>query len=418
MKKTIRNALALALVLALTLTFAAASATTVTVRASIDREAAKKVMTGFGMDEETAAMIDPFLALASALGLKVTTVEDGAQIDFDLNGNNAISLGAAADADGASLVSTLFPNYRLTVKPETIQQMMESFASQMPGANSEEGGMDMNAMAEKFGGYIMPFMEACSAAAVPGEPVPSDFEYDGYRYDTMVPVTVDMPAIAAAFDKMTADMLNDETIVAFLQASAQRSGRAFEMDELKEALAEFRAHFPDVVTAEFYADSGNPQAFYLAGQAGYDGEDEPAYDYIMHFRDQADMEMRWWDHNHGMESGMVLKGSALSLDFSTEAIFVMLNCAYDDGDPAEFRCDLYLNTENPLLGATVNIASGGARTLPMEAPNALAVEDLMSGSSDAASGFYGDIMMNGLGTVMAALSEAVPEMAALLGGGN
>ena len=199
---------ALILALLLTLTCIPAFAQTVCARVTVDREQAKSLISGFGVPEAQTAMTDPILSLVNALGVRVITVDDGAQVDLDLNGEDALSLGWAADGEGFGIVSTLFPNYFLTVSNDTISGMMAQMAQNMPGAGGE-GGFDMAAMQAVFGGYYQKWLAACTAAGIPGEPVEVKYEYKNYVFDTMVPVTVDMEAITEATTELLSELLAD-----------------------------------------------------------------------------------------------------------------------------------------------------------------------------------------------------------------
>ena len=205
-----KKLLALIVALMLALTCTSALATTVCTEVTIDRDLAKEMLPGFGVPEDQLGTIDAVLAVVNALGVRVTTVEDGAQVDLSLNDADALSLGWATDDAGASIVSTLFPNYILTIQNETIAQMMEQMSANMPGAGGEGmGGLDMAAMQEVLGKHFAKWMEACAAAGQPGEPVAVAFEYGDYTFDTMVPVTVDMAAVTAA---LTAGQLSGPSL--------------------------------------------------------------------------------------------------------------------------------------------------------------------------------------------------------------
>lgn len=143
-----KKLLALLLALIMALGCAAASAETVYTKIAVNHDAAKALMAGFGMPEDQMGMVDPILAIVDALGIKVITVEDGAQIDLDFNGADALSLGCAMDGENITLVSTLFPSYVLTMKTETIGQMMQSFMPGMAGGESGAGGMTMTGQVE------------------------------------------------------------------------------------------------------------------------------------------------------------------------------------------------------------------------------------------------------------------------------
>ena len=218
MKKLFSLVLALLLILT-----CAASAQTVCARVTVDREQAGNLFSGFGVPEAQMAFAEPILSLVNALGVRVNTVEDGAQVDLDLNGEDALSLGWALNDAGIDIVSTLFPNHYLTVSNETISQMMAQMAQNMPGAGGEGGmgGFDMAQMQAVLGGYFQKWMEACASAGRPGEPVSVEYEYGGYVFDTLVPVTVDMAVITEATNTLLDELLADPAAMAMLQGMAQ-----------------------------------------------------------------------------------------------------------------------------------------------------------------------------------------------------
>ena len=416
----------LAAILALTmiLTCVTASAGTVEVRVAVDREAAPNLLAGFGVPEEQLAMVNPVLSLLNALGVRVITAEDGVQIDLDLNGEPALSLGYAADEQQISLVSTLFPNHVLNMQQETLGTMMETFMSNMPAmgamgamgaGNAEEGAMSI--MPASLITYLSSFTQTCSEAAVPGEPVKGDYQFDGNSFDTMVPVTVDVPKIKEAFHSMTEEMLKDEAVVASIQSYAQMAGMDLDPEQLKTALAEFEAHFPETVTAEYYQNGEDSASFYLTGRAIREGKEEPSYEYSMLRKDEKNNTMTFLDHEQGIIAGLILTEGGIRAEYKQGEMNFILDFTMEEGEPAVYRCDLFfMDTDKPLISVAVTVSADGVRTLAMdgEGKTALALEDLMGGTSDAASGLLSDFMMNGFSPLMSKLSEAAPEAAQLI----
>ena len=142
-----KKLLALTMALLMALSCMSAFADTIYTKVLVDEEVAESLMALYGMDEDQLALVDPILSLVNAIGVNVITAEDGAPVDVDLNGANAFSLGFAANEAGATVASTLFPNYVLTVSQETMNEFMKQFAANMPGASAGgEGGMDMTAL--------------------------------------------------------------------------------------------------------------------------------------------------------------------------------------------------------------------------------------------------------------------------------
>lgn len=414
-----KKLLALLVALMMALGCATASAETVYTKIAVNHDAAKALMAGFGMPEEQMGTVDPILAIVDALGIKVIAVEDGAQIDLDFNGVDALSLGCAMDAENITLASTLFPSYVLTMKTETIGQMMQSFMPGMAAGEGGEGGMgsmDMTAIMEPLMGYFSRFMEACTAAAVPGEPVPGEYEFEGVKFDTLVPITVNVPAIAEATKALMDEILADEAVMGMLQGMAQ-GGAPFDVEEMKKGFEEWMGHFPDTITAEVYSNSDGSPAFYMQGESGYEGKEEASFGYTMLFLDEQNMNMKYWDKENQMSAAFTITNNSLRMEFIMPGMSFAMDMTIDEGEPTTIVIKLYfMDLDNPLVTLTITSSTDGARTLPLEADGktVLAIEDLMSGEGDAANGLLGDIMANGLGRLMGALMQAVPEAGALM----
>lgn len=415
-------ALMMALMLALSCAFACAD--TIYTQVTIDTEQATQLLSGFGMPEEQMGLVTPVIALVNALGVNVTTAADGAQVDLDLNGEPALSLGWATDEAGASIVSSVFPNYILTIQNETIEGMMQ----QMGGGEGGEGGLggfDFAAMGEVFGGYYSKWFTSCAAAAQPGEPVSGEYEFYGVAFDTMVPITVDVPTLKAATETLMDDILSDPTAMGMIQGMAQSiaqsSGQEFDAtgfeDQFKAGFEEWIAHFPETVTAEFYANSDGSEGFYLKGGSVMEGSDEAAVTYDMLYQDEQHMIMNCSTGGEGaMDMSFKLEGTDMRMDFSMQGMYFGLGMSFPEG---EFDLDVYfMNPDAPLVCVKVTMAEGGERTLPVDGAGktTLALEEVMAnGNSEAAQGLYADIQANGLGALLGAVMQAVPELGSLMG---
>lgn len=426
---------ALILSLMLALTCVGACAQTVCTDLTIDRDQAMGLITGFGVPEDQTGMIDPIIAVLNALGVRVTTVEGGAQVDLSLNDADALSLGWAADDAGIAVVSTLFPNYYLTISSETITQIFEQMAQNMPSAGGEGegiGGFDMAAIQQVLGGHLQKWMEACVAAGQPGEPVSVEFEYGDYAFDTMVPVTVDMAAITAATNQLLDDLLGDEAAMAMIQGMAQgvsqSSGAEFNPEnfeaEFKAGFAEWMSHFPDDVQAEVYTNSDGSETFYMAAASSYEGSEDPFFTCYMLYENAQNMDMGFTmngvddetSQTASMSAGFTLKDTDMQMYLDMNGMYIGLNISTADNDLA-FDV-FFMNAEKPLVSVKAEITDGGDRTLPVEAEGktTLAAEEIMAnGNSEAVQGLYGDIQANGLGALIGVAMQQVPELGQLMG---
>ena len=426
-------ALILALLLALSCT--SAFARTVYTKVTVDREQMGKLLAGFGIPEAQMATVDPILSLVNALGVRVTTAEDGAQVDLDLNGADALSVGWASDDAGVNLVSTLFPNYYLTLSNETIAQIMAQMAQNMSGAGGEggAGGFDMAAMQAVFGGYYQKWLAACTAAGIPGEPVEVKYEYKNYVFDTMVPVTVDMEAITEATTELLSELLADPVAMSMLQGMAQgmaqSSGVTFDPETFEAdfiaGFAEWMAHFPDEVSAEVYTNANDASGmFYMYSEAYYEGEEMPFFTAYMLFENAQNMDMGFamdltddeTQQTVTMTAGFAMKDTDMKMFFDMGGIYYGLNMSFNGGN---MTFDVFfMNDKAPLMTVAVEIAEGGDRTLPVDnaGKTVLAVEEIMQdANSEAAQGLYGDIQANGLGALMGVVMQQVPELGSLMG---
>ena len=427
-----KKLLALTLALMLALTCMTAFADTVVTKLTVDADQAKALIAGSGVPEDQMAVADPILALLNALNVRVTTVADGAQVDLGLNDADALSLGWTVDDAGVSLVSTLFPSYIVTASGETIAQLLEQFAANIPGAGDGAGGMDMAAMGEVFSAHFQKWMAACAAAGQPGEPEAADFEYNGIKFNTMVPVTVDMEAITAATNELLDDLMADPAAMAAMQGmaqgAAQSSGAEFNPDtfeaDFKAGFEEWMAHFPDEVEAVIYTNDDGSETFYMDAASYHEGEEEPFFSAWMFFENAQSMDMGFamdvTDEDSGetvpMSAAFAMKDSDMQMSFDMNGVYFGLGMSLSDSDM--LFTVFFMNADAPLATIAVELTPDGDRTLPVDAEGktALALEDLMADESgEAIQGLMMDIQTNGLGALMGAAMQAVPELGSLMG---
>lgn len=427
-----RKLMALILALLLALPCAPAFAQTVYTRVTVDREQAKMLISGFGMPEAQLSMADPILSLLNALGVRVTSVEDGAQVDLDLNGEDALSLGWTSKGADYAIVSTLFPNHYLTLSNDTLSQMMAQMAQNMPGTG-DSGGFDPAAMQNVFGSYYRRWMRACTAAGQPGQPVSVEFQYRDYEFDTMVPVSVDMTAITTATSALLDELLADPAAMGMLrgmaQGMSQGSGAAFNPEtfdsDFKAGFKEWMAHFPDEASAEVYTKTGDTSGrFYMNAKSFHEGEADPFFTSYMLYGNAQNMDMGYTmdltDDKTGetirMTAGFAMKNSTMKMYFDMGGMYYGLNMRLKSGDMA-FDV-FFMNADHPLLSVAVQITDGGNRTLSMDAEGRtkMAVEEFMAdANSEAAQSLYGDIQANGLSALMSIALQQVPDLSGLLG---
>ena len=414
MKKSIRKMLALAVALVMILMCAAASADTVYIKMNMDGNTMKALLPASTVPEQA---LDAVVKLVSALGIKVVTVPDGVEIGLDLNGKEAVTAGIGATEDGLTVVSTLIPNYVLTVKQETLEQLMKQAMEQVPGLQAMMSG-DLPEIPESLMTYIQNFVMAVSGAIVPGEAEQGTYEFEGYTFDTKVPVTVDMPAIAEALKTMVNDMANDEAVVGMIgNYTAMLGDSAPSFEDIKTGLEKAADNLPSTVTAEYYSSQEQPGVTYITGEAAYEGKEGPAYTFKALMTD-AGLKFVLTETESDVDFLVDVTNDAIRLEIKQgEEVDVVITFTKEGEDPEVYTFSLYLNSETPVFTLTVSVAEGGERTLPTEAgeKTVLAFESLMSGEdSEALDGLQQDLISNGLTPLLQLLGTETPEIMMLI----
>lgn len=210
-------------------------------------------------------------------------------------------------------------------------------ASAGTAAVNESGEGTMSIMPTSLSTYITSFMQVCTEAAVPGEPVKGEYQFDGYNFDTLIPVTVDVPKIKEAFHGLKEDLLKDEAVLASLQGLPQAGGEEFTPENLRAVLDEFETHFPDEVTAEYYQNGDDSIPFYVTGRAVCTGKEEPSYEYSMLRKDEKNYTMSFLDHEHSIVAGLILTDGGIRLEYKQGETNLVIDFMSETGEPAVYR---------------------------------------------------------------------------------
>lgn len=404
------------------------SAMTITEELTIDEEAVKNLLPVFGLAGSQAKLIESVISVLNALSGKLVVADNGAQLDFDLKGQNIISIGGELTEEGFVAASTLFPNYVVTAYMETIMGFLQIMSSG-DGDNSDgtSGGldMDMTAVSGKISGYINEFIMACSQAAVPGEPKEAEFTYEGVTFNTKIPVELDVDAIVAAEKKLVEQILTDEDIRPLLDMSAQYSSGNYDPDSIREMSDEIfsEEHMPDVEVSVYVNrdEEGNESNVFCAvSEATYKGEEEPSYRYtFLSEETYGDMKLEipeasttigfyYGTEESGMNIHMDCEVNGQHIGFTTDVVY---------GAYIVVILDLFLNDpQNPLIRDVITVSMDGARTLKTEAEGKqiLTLEEILEDGMEALSGLISDIMTNGLSNLVITATKAMPEAGGLI----
>ena len=76
------------------------STMTITEELTIDEEAVKNLLPVFGLAGSQAKLIESVISVLNALSGKLVVADNGARLDFDLKGQNIISIGGELTEEG------------------------------------------------------------------------------------------------------------------------------------------------------------------------------------------------------------------------------------------------------------------------------------------------------------------------------
>lgn len=421
MNRRFQKLAAVILALVMALGCAAASAQTVQASIAIDSDAAAQLVPALSGEAENTKTI---LELISALGYRVTTAEDGAQVDLELNGKDLLSLGIVSGGSETVLVSTLFPSYALKLDAAALEQLTANtpfggFTSMFGGTadGSESGTAAAFTLPESAQEYLSTFMESVMGSVTTGEAETGEFEVDGVKFDTMVPVTVDSQATAEAGRTLADRLLNDESVVASVQSWAEKFGASeFSADSLRDGLNEFFGHFPDAVTAESYSAGDGSGAFCVTGRAARDGEEEPISSYTILFRDGTNGTITFRMTEPAMDVKLEIAENSFRVEMTMDGSTKALEASWKTGETTtEVRAALYMDSDKPVISVEVTVAEGGERTLvtDTEGKTLLSMAELSNSESTAVKGLLVEISA-GLFKLLPSLMQEVPGISTLV----
>lgn len=432
MKKTL--ALIIALVMALSCTLALAEENsaafpgiTITGELDIDRAAASQHLEMFGLEDDALETANGIVALLDSLNEKTVITADGLQYELGLNGNDVLSLGGSLNENGLVIVSSLIPSYALTVSMETISGVLEMAMSFMSSSNEEgELPFDVNAVAQAVSGYIDPFVQKINASIAVGETEVGEFEYEGHKFNAKTAVNVDTKAISEAVNTLVDQLNKDETVQAALKAM-EGAGVSVNMPEEPLDLESEDAPNVEVYIYTYVDEAGNAsdEVYVLVTVTPQDDPEAGTFvhtlvmgrDAIVTVEIPAETTTLRFTKQEERDDG----GLAMSLEVNARGMYVAGAVDLSFADTIHCVFDAYfLNQAKPLATATIDIALNGELTMDVtgKGKEIVAIEDLMSGdeaASNAASGLMMDLLLNGLGGMMGAISENVPELSESLG---
>ena len=391
---------------------------TVAFESTLNVDAVTALLPMFGIDEATLAQVQPILALLADTNGQLVFADNGVQFDLGLKGQNILTIAGEQTESGFALASDILPSYVLTLANETIEGIMQQFTVQTEEAMA---GVDMEALAEKLTGYFMEFAAAVSGAVKPGEqPEMGEFTFefeDGdMTFNCRVPIEIDMEAIKTASLALMEQIKNDENVASLLSALGTM-GIPVETTEnadinLPEVTVyaytnldeEGNSDGTTLVTVEAAAEDQTVNvAVLLAGQNVAVFVEIPEQGKVNVYVETS-------------ETGAVIVSIEMNAA-GVQCAEVIEVSAGENGLVLESET-YFMDMENPITTDVVTLAMGGERdfTVLDENKAEIAVEQLMADTEgEIAGALLGDVMSNGLGALLAKVSEIMPdEVAALM----
>lgn len=428
MKKLLALIVALVMALSCTLALAEESAAfpgiTISAELDVDREAAGQYLEMFGVEEDMLATANGVVALLDALRETTVITSGGLQYELGLNDTSVLSLGGSLTNEGIVVVSSLFPNYAITVSMETVMGILEQAMASLPFGGSGDMPFDVNAVIEAVSGYSQSFIDSVSGAVSMGDTEVGEFEYEGHVFNAKTAVNVDMKVIADAMNTLIDQMNNDETVQAALKAM-QDAGMNIASDEGEVNIDPETAPNVEGWIYTYVDEAGNAgdEVYVLVNVTPKDDTDAATIVHTLVLGQEVNVTVEVPAESTTVKVKVQPKDDGIAMRFDANAAGMYFAIALDvaTADTIHGVLDIYfLSDVKPLATATLDIAMSGELTMDVTGAGkkVVAAETLMSGdesASEASSGLMMDLLLNGLGGVMGAITENVPELGDVIG---
>lgn len=397
---------------------------TLTWEEALDVDAILSLLSDFGLDETLVAQAQAILPLLANTNGQIVFADNGVEFDLGLKGQNVLSVGAELTEEGITLASDILPSYVLTLSTETIQAVVEQVITQFTSQSEALSGVDMNALAESLMTYAMQYSAALSGAVTMGEPEFGEyvFEDKNLEFNCKMPIIVDMEAIKDAVLTLMDQIKNDEAFGSLFSALGSMG-----MNVDLSSSEDVNVIMPNVeVNAYTIVDEEGKQAddmtFVTVDVSAAEEELTMAVNVcVLVDEGTVAVEVKVPEQNIAFtfyaeptETGVVL--SCIFEGMGIEAMELMnINTAEGLNLYSEFYL---MDLENPISVDQLTFGMGGERTFAVQDENktVFPVEQLMADTEGEAMGaLLGDVMSNGLGNLIAKVSEILPdEVAALM----
>ena len=389
---------------------------TVAFESTLNTDAVAALLPMFGIDEATAAQVQPILTLLANTNGQLVFADNGVQLDLGLKGQNILTIAGEQTEGGFALASDILPSYVITLANETIESILQQFTAQTEDAMA---GVDMNALAEKLTGYFMEYAAAVTGAVKPGDPEMGEFTFEfedgSLTFNCRMPIDVDMETIKTATLSLVEQIKNDENVASLISA-LENMNIPVEITDNPEVV------IPEVTVYAYtnVDEEGNSTGEATMVTVETTAEDQTVNVTVLVNGQSVSVFVEI------PEQGTVnvyVEPTESGLSVSVEMDAAGIQCAEDievsvgeNGLVLESET-YFMDMENAITTDVVTFAMGGERTFAVQDENktAIAAEQLMADSEGEIIGaLMADVMSNGLGALIAKVSEVMPEEAGAL----
>lgn len=226
MKRIVALMLALVIALSASLAFAEqtkeASPAGLVLTSSIDveRSAVGEIMDNLGADGDRRAIVDSALAVLNTVNDRLIIAGNGIDYRLSMNDVELMSVTGGMTDEGIVLLSSLIPNYALTLSADTLGKVAEVYGLLEEISASLKSDKNPSAVEEVFEAlvpHIEDFMDKAISAVRLGEPEKGVFELgENVSYNTRQPIGVDTQLVDDALKDTMSKIVADEKVVAAL----------------------------------------------------------------------------------------------------------------------------------------------------------------------------------------------------------
>lgn len=420
------TALLLALLLALTGVLAMAEeapeAVTITGELEINRDAAKALMQGMGMDDDTIAVYDAIIALLDAISEKVVIADGGIEYEMSLNGQPALTLAGEADENGLNLATSLLPSYYFTLSYETVLELIKTYAPFLTEAEESReatdallASIDVDALRESVEGYFTEYAQTCSTAVVMGEAVQETYEYNDLTFNAKVPIELDLPTLVNATMKLYNQLCEDETVKATLEA-LKSSNLNFNLEPFEGEVPADELPTVDVAMYFNVDESGNTDdnTLVTVDVTQPDAESPSTLVNVLMTPEstQVVVELPEAETTVGVTVVPFDDGHAVRLDVTAQETYFGADLTVTEGEEKTHVFNFYFSDdETPLVTETVVVKPEGERTYAIadDSRTALSIEEIVTDEDGKVVGELVSDAQTGLFSLIGTASDAVPE---------